>query len=453
LKLKLISPKKPAIENHREHWDGRFTSFLFGVKKYTSTYLALPTLAGLTPSDVETEIIDENIEDINFEDNTDLVGITAPTFLATRAYEIADEFRKIGVRVILGGIHPSILPDEAIQHADSVVIGEAENVWADVINDCKTGKLKKFYSSQGKSDLENQPIPRWDLLKNNFYSYHVLQTSRGCPYDCEFCSVKSFLGNKYRYKSVDKVIKEVETLLNIEKKGFFFVDDNFIANKKRTKEILKRLLPYKIYYYCQATTNIAEDDELLELLAKSGCRNVFLGFESISKVAIENMNKSFSNNIDDYAKNIEKIQSYGIGILGSFIFGNDTDNESVFENTAKFINQTNIESVVFHILTPFPGTKLYNRLEQENRILHRNWEKYDATFVCFKPKLMSPDILQNGYIRAYKEVYSYENAFKRVKGLLELWNKNNVRLWDRISPIVINLSGNDRASTYRLPSL
>lgn len=448
IKLELISPCRTLTDAHREHWDNRFPSFIFGVRQYSSPYLALPTLAALTPPNVEVSIIDENVESINFDKKVDMVGITVPTFLAPRAYEIADEFRKRGVTVVLGGIHASMLPEEAIQHADAVVIGEAEEVWTNLIKDYRENKLQTFYRSLDRPKLNNQPPPRWNLLKNKFYKLHTIQTTRGCPYDCEFCSVRDFLGRKYRCKSLPKVISEIKMLMNIEKKIFFFVDDNFIGNKKRVKTLLRSIIPLNIIYCIQAPLNVARDTELLQLLAESGCSRIFIGFESISKATIKQMNKSYSNHVEEYEKDVEKVQSYGIGILGSFIFGHDSDDESIFENTVDFINRVNIESVVFHILTPFPGTRLFARLNKEGRILHKDWSKYDATYVCFKPKQMSPETLQNGLIWANQQVYSYESIFKRLRELWSSWNKTNVRLWDRASPIIINLSGNDKAYTH-----
>jgi len=452
MKIELIAPRKKVINNHREHWDGGFISFLLGKKQYSSAYLALPTLASLTPKQIEINITDENIEDINFDKNVDLVGITTPTFLALRAYEIADKFRKRGVTVVLGGIHPTMMPEEALQHADAIIVGEAEYVWGQLIKDFENKKLKKRYVASKRPELDEQPIPRWDLLKNSYYRFHTLQTSRGCPYDCEFCSVKAFLGKRYRCKSVGRVLQEVKTLINIEKKGIFFVDDNFIGNKRRAKEILRSLIPYKLVYYIQASLDIAQDDELLEILRDSGCRNVFIGFESISDKAITQMNKTSPNKTKDYFKNIKKIQSYGIAIQGSFIFGHDSDCIAVFKKTVDFINRAELESTVFHVLTPFPGTGVFKRLEKEERIISNNWNLYDATHVCFKPKQMSIDELENGYRWVYQQVYSYESIFKRLRGVWELWNETEVRNWDRISPIISNLSGNDRAYTLELGS-
>ncbi|MDD5687862.1 MAG: radical SAM protein [Elusimicrobia bacterium] len=450
MKITLIAPRQIVEDGNSEKWGTEFSSFLFGKKKYYSAPLALATIAALTPPNIEVNIIDENIEQIDFDIDTNLVGITASTFLAPRAYEIADEFRKRNIKVILGGIHPSMLPDEAIQHADTVVIGEAEEVWSNLIDDCKKNKLKQFYQSTQKPDLSKQPIPRWDLLKNNSYNLHTIQTTRGCPFDCEFCSVKVFWGPQYRYKSIEKVLKEVETAMMLEKKRIFFVDDNFIGNKKRTKELLNVLIPLKISYYIQASVDLANDEELLELLAKSGCNSVLIGFESISGKVIEQMNKSYSNKVEGYAQSIKKIQSFGIGIQGSFIFGYDSDDVSVFEKTVNFVQNAELEIASLHVLTPFPGTKLSERLNSEGRILHKDWNKYDGENVCFRPKLMAPEVLQNGVVWAQQKVYTFENIFTRLKAIWGLWNEKSVRLDDRISPMIRNLSSNHRAYTYSL---
>lgn len=447
MKLNLISPKK-INSNEREYWDAKFTSLVSGVEKYECTFLSLATVASLTPPGVDIKITDENIEEINFDENIDIVGITCNTFLAPRAYEIADEFRKRGVKVVLGGIHPSMLPEEAIQHADTVVIGEAENLWSGLINDYKEGCLKRFYKSAEKPSLDNQLIPRYDLLKNEKYASHVVQATRGCPYDCEFCSVRPMFGNKYRCKPAKNILKEIETLIKIQNKLIFFSDDNIVGNRAMTKELISKLITFNITYIVQVPISIANDDDLLELFAKSKCRRFFIGFESLCERNLRQISKPKCNKVEEYAKNIEKIQSYGIEVQGSFIFGCDCDDETVFENTVNFINDTNIASPVFNILTPFPGTRLFERLKNENRILHTDWSKYDASHVCFMPKMMNPEVLQNGYIWARQQVYSYESIFKRLKNLWHLWNQSNVRLWDRVSPIITNLGSNDTAYSY-----
>jgi len=447
MKLELISPKNNLAEDGREFWDGKFRNLLYGGNKYSSAFLALPTIAALTPEDVEVNITNENIEQINFDKRGDLVGVTCSTWLAPRAYEIADEFRKRGVTVVLGGIHPSMLPYEAIQHADAVVIGEAENVWRNLIEDFKQQKLRPFYKSSDLPKLENLPIPRWDLLKNRKYYYHTIQTTRGCPYDCEFCTVKAMFGGKYRYKPVRDTIKEVETLLNIEKKLFFFVDDNFIGNKKHTKELLRELVPLKIVYFTHVPLNLTKDEELLSLLAESGCRKVIIGFESLVSANLEQMGKDKLYKVEQYAEDIMKIQSFGIEIQGSFMFGYDFDDETVFEKTANFIKSTDLAIPNLSVLTPLPGTRLFRRFDREGRLLYNDCKKYDGRHVCFKPKLMSPEALQNGYNWTLQQVNSYESIFKRLRGVWGLWNKNNVRLQDRISPIIVNLSLNDVVSS------
>lgn len=446
MRLELISPKNSLTEDGREFWDGKFHSLLYGVNKYTTAFLALPTIAALTPEDVEINIADENIEQIDFDKNVDLVGITCSTWLAPRAYEIADEFRQRGVSVVLGGIHPSMLPYEAIKHADAVVIGEAENVWRNLIKDFRENRLQPFYKSYELPKLENLPIPRWDLLKNEKYFYHTIQTTRGCPYDCEFCTVKAMSGGKYRYKPVKDTIKEVETLLDIEKKLFFFVDDNFIGNRKHTKELLRELVPLKIVYFAEVSINLAKDDELLSLLAESGCRKVIIGFESLVNANLRQMEKDKSYKAEQYAEDIMKIQSFGIEIQGSFMFGYDFDDETVFEKTVNFINSANLCAATLCILTPFPGTRLFQRFDREGRLLYNDWRKYDGRQVCFQPKLISPEALQNGYNWTMQQVNSYEAIFKRLRGVWNLWNKNNVRLQDRISPMMVNLALNDVAS-------
>jgi len=443
MKFELISPKNNPNENGGELWDGKFYSLLYGANKYSAGFLALPTIAALTPEDIEVNIIDENIEEIDFDKHVDLVGVTCNTWLAPRAYEISDEFRQRGVTVVLGGIHPSMLPDEAIQHADAVVIGEAENVWRNLIEDFRENKLRQFYKSSELPELENLPIPRWDLLNNRKYFYHTIQTTRGCPYNCEFCTVKAMSGGKYRYKPVKDTIREVDTLLDIEKKLIFFVDDNFIGNRKHAKELLGELISLKIVYFAQVSLNLAKDGELLSLLAESGCRKVIIGFESLVKANLKQMGKDKSYKVEQYAEDIMKIQSFGIEIQGFFMFGYDFDDETVFEKTVNFINNTCLSEAILNILTPLPGTRLFQRFDREGRLLYNDWRKYDGRHVCFKPRLMSPEALQNGYNWAMQQVSSYEAIFERLRGVWNLWNKSNVRLQDRISPIIVNLALND----------
>ncbi|OIO76298.1 MAG: hypothetical protein AUJ85_00560 [Elusimicrobia bacterium CG1_02_37_114] len=448
MKLKLIAPKDTVNKDGLGWWNQDFWSLVTGRKMYGIARLNLPLIAGLTPPIAEITIIDENIEEINFDEKVDMVGISAYTALAVRAYQIADEFRRRGVKVVLGGIHPSVLPEEAIQHSDCVVIGEAENVWGGLINDFKEGNLKKFYHSEQKPDLKNQPIPRWDLLRNEYYSTPTIETTRGCPYDCEFCSIKIFLGNKIRSKPIESVIREVEMLKSMGRNLLFFGDDNLMANKRYLKELLIRLIPLKTTFQASLPISLAKEEGLMKLLAESGCKRIVIGLESLSEENLKQMNKDKSYGPEKYIEYINKIQSYGIEMYGSFIFGYDCDDEYVFEDMVRFFDESNISAGAFHILTPYPGTRLFERLKNENRILHQNWELYDSMHACFKPKLISPETLEKGFWWVQRQVFSYESIFKRLRNLWNLWNKTNVRQYDRISPIMINLNANNIAYSH-----
>jgi len=371
--------------------------------------LGVTTVAALTPPHIEVSLTDENLQKINFDKEVDLIGITAMTSTACRAYEIADTFRKKGKNVVLGGFHPSALPEEAIQHADSVVIGEAEGVWPALLRDFEAGKLKKFYQRKDWANLEKLPIPRRDLLKRKAYRlFNAVETSRGCPFRCNFCSVSSHFGNAYRCRPIEDIIEEVKTL---EGEYIFFVDDNIVGIPRRAKELFKALIPYKKKWIGQASTIFARDEELLKLAAQSGCIGMFIGFESLSKASLKEAGKSF-NITARYKEDIKKMHAHGISVNGSFIFGFDHDDTSVFERTVKFIEDAKLDTVSLFTLTPFPGTPLSRKLAEENRILTKDWSKYGG--VVFKPKLMSPEALREGSVWAWKECYSYRSIFKRV---------------------------------------
>lgn len=410
--------------------DFKYISDLFGGRVKTGSIpLAIPTVAALTPRDVEVTIEDENIEEIKYDDPVDLVGITFMTYLAPRAYQIADEFRKRKVPVVFGGIHPSMLPEEAIQHADSIIIGDAEKNWSQLIDDFKKNKMRKYYLNPVRPILDSSPIPRWDLLKHEAYNSFLIQTTRGCPFDCDFCSSRIFMGGQLRHKPVDKVVKEIETLQKtIGNRVITFADDNTAVDRKYAEKLFKALIPLKIRWICQTSIDIAKDDELLGLAAESGALYFLIGLESISQKSLDSVNKAKVNKAEMYVDAIEKIHSKGIAVFGSFIFGLDGDDESVFQKTIQFIQDSKISFVAFNILTPLPGTRLFTKMEQEGRILHKNWGEYHGGKVCFKPKLMSTKTLQEGFYWALKKVYSFENSFKRLEYLWNkgVWKKENV---------------------------
>ncbi len=393
MKLKLIVP----VAVRQKRW----------IKYFALPPLNLLYVAALTPKDVEITLTDEHVDKIDFEEKVDLVGITSLTVTAPRAYEIADEFRKRGIKVVLGGIHASALPQEAIRHADAVVIGEAENLWPQVIEDFTKERLKKFYQSSQKPNLENLPVPRRDLLQGKRYvTKNFIQTTRGCPFDCDFCSVSMFFDKKHRFRPVRDVIKEIESL-----RGNFiiFADDNIVAHTTYAKDLFKSLVPCKKRWASQAALTMAQDEELLRLAARSGCEWVYIGFESLSDIGLKKFKKYIN-----LKEGIKRLKSYGIRIEGSFVFGFDSDDEKVFARTLKFAQESRLDTATFHLLTPLPGTKLYEKLEKENRIVERDWSKYDFSTVVFEPKQMTGEELQEGVRWAMREFYSLSSIAKRL---------------------------------------
>ena len=379
-------------------------------------------IAALTPLEVEVSLTDENVTVIDFQKEIDLVGITTLTITAKRAYEIADTFRAKGVKVILGGSHPSALPKEASQHADAVVIGEAEGIWANVIEDFKANKLQKIYSQSKQPSLLNLPIPRRDLFADGAYYFrNTISTTRGCPNACSFCSVTSFFGHTYRCRPVEEILKEIKTLNH--KKLIFFVDDNIVGNPKFAKELFRALVPYKLKWVAQASVTIARDDELLKLAAASGCMILLIGFETLSPDNLTAMGKRV-NVVDEYEMVIRKIQSHGIAIHGFFILGLDEDDEYVFERTVRFAQKMKLESAQFAWPVPYPGTTLYESLDKAGRIITKSWSQYESSIV-FEPKLMSREILEKGRDWVWREFYSLPSIWRR----LGITHRYSVQLW------------------------
>ncbi len=419
MKIKLIAPKRLDAWGE-SFWDLKTLSAL--TRKYAGgAPLALPTLAALTPHDVEVILTDENVEPVDFNEKVDLVGITGMTCVIPRAYAIADEFRKKGVPVIMGGIHVSMMPQEAAQHSDSIVIGEAEEIWAQVLADAGKGALQKTYRAPGFPDLTHAPIPRWDLLKNDRYCYFTLQTGRGCPFDCEFCSVQRFNGRNYRSRDINLVLKEISLLKKFDaKRSFFFVDDNLLAKKDYAKALFSELIPYRIKWWCQSSVDSLKDDETLKLMFRSGCREIFVGFESVQQNSLQAMNKTKINKVDEYKDIITKVHSHGLSVFGSFILGSDFDNSTIFQETQTFIEQTNMAFAMINVLTPPPGTALYTRLEKEQRLLPCPWNQFDGEHVTFKPRNLSLPELQEKRDKLIRNLYSFNNLYAR---LTHLWNK------------------------------
>lgn len=380
-------------------------------KKLLCPPLAPAAIAALTPPEVEVSITDENVTAIDFHKDTDLVGITVLTATAKRAYEITDFFRARGVKVVLGGIHASIMPDEASEHADAVVIGEAEGIWPQVIEDFKAGRLQKVYRQHERPSLVGLPVPRRDLFKKGAYFIpNTVSTTRGCPHNCSFCSVTLFFGRSYRCRPLAEVISEIKVL--DKKTPIIFVDDNIVGKPSYAKELFRALIPLKLKWVGQSSVNIAKDEELLKLAAASGCIGLLIGFESLSPASLAGIGKKI-NVINEYEAVIRKIHSYNIGIHGCFIFGLDEDDEDIFKRTVRFAQKTRLESAQFSFAMPHPGTTLYKTLDEAGRIVSKDWSKYNDEIV-FSPKPFSREILQKGHDWASPEFYSLPSIIRRI---------------------------------------
>ncbi len=382
-----------------------------------STYpsLGLALLAALTPPEFNVKIINEECEKIDFDNPTDLVGISFLTPAAPRAYEIADTFRKKDIAVVLGGIHASAMPNEAIEHADSVVIGEAENVWPKLLEDFKNNNLKRFYKANGFVDLTNLPIPRRELLNKKMYlTTNVIQASRGCPQGCEFCSIEKFFGKKTRFRPVEDVIEEIKGM--DRQKFLLFTDDNLIVNPAYLKKLLTALIPLKRKWLGEASWRIGHNPELLKLMRKSGCLGLFIGFESIRSQPFTQKTSQCNDMKTAYMKTVKNLRNNRIGVCGAFIFGFDNDELSSFDETIKFCLESNMEVAQFSSLIPFPGTPLIERLTEEGRILTKDWSKYtyEPPGKTFHPKNMTCEELERNIGRMYREFYSYKRLLPRL---------------------------------------
>ncbi len=384
--------------------------------------LGLLKVAALTPPEWQTTIVDEKIEPLDLNRPADLVGITGMTTTVGRGYELARHFRARGTKVVMGGMHVSALPDEALQHCDSVLIGEAENLWPAVLNDAAQGQLKPIYRQPNAfPSLAGLPLPNWQCYRNkNYLPVHFVETTRGCPVDCEFCAVSTAFGGQYRNRPIADVLSELRGLRPFDglltlKNCVFFVDDNIVSNRAYARELFARLADFKLHWFGQASINIARDPEILALCEKSGCIGLFIGFETLSPDTLVAIGKRV-NRPGEYMEAVQRIHDHGIGIDGSFIFGFDTDDAGVFDRTVEFVIKAKLEVAYFSILTPYPGTRVHQHLVQQDRLLSRDWSAYDGNHVVYRPKNFTPEELTAGYLRSLKSVYEIGNVFRRLWG-------------------------------------
>jgi radical SAM superfamily enzyme YgiQ (UPF0313 family) len=375
-------------------------------------------LATHTPRHYRLRLIDENVERIDFSDVPDLVGITTMTATAPRAYEIADRYRSLGARVVMGGVHASMLPEEALEHADAVVAGEAEELWPRVLEDAAAGRLEPLYRQESFTDFKRPLPPRRDVVDpGRYWSANVVQTSRGCPHACNFCSVTAFNGRRIRMRETDDVLAEVESLSRsnlLRRKVVAFVDDNIAAHPGRAKELFKGLIPMRIRWGSQASITFAEDEELVALAAESGCHFLFIGLETMSRKALAEMGKS-QNKVEKYDMAMRLLRKYNIHVMGAFVFGFDSDDETVFTDTLEFAMRNKIQVAQFAHLVPYPGTALYRNLLEQKRVEPGFWfePSWDAR-VVYEPKGFSAKRLTDLTHQVQREFYSYRSIFKRM---------------------------------------
>lgn len=372
-------------------------------------------LAALFPTDFNITIRNEQVRPVDYDIDVDLVALTYTIPNAIHAYEIADRFRKQGTTVIMGGFHASLLPEEALEHADSVVVGEAEDVFPEIIEDLKRGTLKQIYKSIKLHDLKGLPVPRYDLIEKDFILNHPIQATRGCPFRCSFCSVMSFYPS-LRVRPIDEVIQDItcfEGRNYIQNKMITFMDINLVGNKKYAKELFGKMKPLKKWWWSQVSMDMANDRELMKLAAESGCLSVCIGIESFSQESLKNIRKH-QNKISDYKSTIKTFHEYGIYVMAGLIIGFDEDTIETIRAMPEIIQELGIDYPYLQVLTPFYGTQLFDQLDSENRILTKDWSLYDTFNAVFLPKNISVDDLHSSYIEIWKEVHSVNNTFRRV---------------------------------------
>jgi radical SAM superfamily enzyme YgiQ (UPF0313 family) len=381
--------------------------------------MGLGIMATITPEKYQVTIADENIEKLDFDAAADLVAVTATTVQAPRAYQILNEFKRRGVPTIMGGIHASVMTDEASGYADTVVAGEAEEIWAEVLSDFEKGAIKKRYTVDASPNLEKLPPTNRDLFSKK-YVIHSVQTSRGCPCDCIFCSVTKFNGKQYRFRPVDQVINEIA---GMKEKRLFISDDSIVGLGKRgtkhAKNLFAGLKDLNVSWGSQVCITIAEHDDLLKAASEAGANTFYIGFESIESESLKYMNKNINLRpaIKNYKETIKKFHDHGIGVIGGFILGADTDTKDSFKKVVDFVYETKIDGCQFTIMTPFPGTRFYEQMEKENRLLYtdypNDWARYNCYEAIIRPKNMTVDELKEGQQYVYQATATMGKSLSR----------------------------------------
>jgi len=402
MKIALLAP---AGAMHR--FSGSFHKNLH----YAPMTLAL--LASFIPAEWqwETAIFDETAGPIPLDLDADIVALTVITGTADRCYRFAEYFRSKGKTVIMGGPHPSIAPEEAAKHADAVITGLGEDSFLAALSDCRKGALRKFYHQNPETTIANRPPPRRDLLRKSAYiTLNTVEAVRGCPHNCSFCVYPAAYGQRIYTRPVDEVIDEIKGLRG---KFVVFPDVNLIADRKYAGELFRAMIPLRKWWFGLTTTGIHRSPELMDLFRESGCKGLLIGFESVSQSSQGAMNKHV-NQVDDYEGLMRDLHERGIMVMGCFAFGSDGDDKTVFDETVRLIERAKIDLPRFSVLTPFPGTRLYEELEAADRITKRQLALYDVEHVVFRPKQMTAQELEEGLAYAWKKAYSWKSILRRL---------------------------------------
>ena len=382
-------------------------------KKLYFTGLALPLLAALTPDDWETELIYEVIEDVPFDTDADLIGVSTMGHGVIRSIDIAKEYRRRGKTVILGGYMASIMPEEAVKYCDSLIIGDAELVWQQMLSDFENGKLKKTYEKPLEGNWYSTPSPRFDLLEGkNLGDFLPVQAGRGCPNSCSFCSVSCLYRGRYVKRPLPEVIRDIEQIKSLGYKKILLLDDNIFSDRKYLDSLLDTLIKLDISWMSQCEITIGKDDELLEKLQKSGCTTLSFGLESISRESLISMDKGWAVPAE-YDFLIQNIRNHGIDVSTEMVVGGEGDTLESIRMTKDFIERNKISVPRFYILTPFHGTRFFDQIKEEGRLVNNDIYSYDGTSAVYRPKNMTPDELTQAYWELYSELFTIKSIIKR----------------------------------------
>ena len=410
MKLTLVHPaigRKPGV-NYMRSWQ--------------MEPLPIASLAGLTPKGVEISFYDDRLEAIDFDRPADLVAIPVETYTAKRAYQIASEFRARKVPVVMGGFHATLAPEEVGKYAEAIVIGEAENLWHRVIDDARSGRLQPVYKSNEQPDMADVRYDRSVFAGKNYLPIGLIETGRGCKFPCDFCAIQTFFDRTARHRPIEAIYEDLAALKD-KTKLFFFVDDNFAADIRFAGELAEAIAPLGIRWITQMSINAAHDEVLLDKLRKAGCVGVLIGFESLDETVLRAMRKGFNTMKGGFTKALANLRRHAIRVYGTFVFGYGETKMEAFQEAADFATEQKFYIAAFNHLTPFPGTPLYKRLQQEGKLLYENWwldERYLYNDLPFRPDGAEPDDIRQGCLTARRSFYGWKSIAKRFADKVNL---------------------------------